>query len=67
MRKRDPISAATDEMIVAGSDVVSDFWVRLTGPASDMSVIPEIVEAVYDAMEQARVSPKPWQSPHRSR
>jgi hypothetical protein len=67
MRKRVLISSATDEMIVAGSDVVSDFWVQLTGPASDMSVIPAIVETVYDAMERTRVSPKPRQSPHRSR
>jgi hypothetical protein len=41
----------TPEMLVAGSDAVSEFWTIITDPRSDLSVVPLMVAAIYKAME----------------
>jgi hypothetical protein len=44
----------TAEMVLAGSDAVSEYWTRITDPNSDLAVVPPMVTAIYKAMEAAR-------------
>jgi hypothetical protein len=46
------------EMVIAGSDAVSEFWTTITDPRSDLSVIPAMVTAIYKAMEAESTKPR---------
>jgi hypothetical protein len=51
--------AITDEMLAAGNDVLADYWVSLTTSERSLVLFPEVVMAIYRAMEDARVCDQP--------
>jgi hypothetical protein len=58
----------TFEMLSAGNDTLSDYWVELTTSECGLSLFPQVVAAIYKAMEKARsqsVSSKERLSPTR--
>ncbi len=53
----------TEEMVTAGSDAISSYWTQITDPKSDLSIVPQLVADIYEAMEAERIkrnaNPKP--------
>lgn len=44
----------TPKMVSAGNDVLSEYWVELTTSECSIAVFPEVVSAIYSAMENIR-------------
>jgi hypothetical protein len=53
-RSNDVKCEITPEMLIAGSDAVSEFWTIITDPRSDLSIVPLMVAAIYKAMESEK-------------
>jgi hypothetical protein len=49
----------TDEMLAAGNDALADYWVALTTSDCGLTLFPDVVEAIYRAMEDARTGSQP--------
>lgn len=48
--------AVTQEMLFAGNDAMSAYWVELTAPDGGLAAMPKAVVAIYRAMEAARLT-----------
>ena len=44
----------TSEMLSAGEDALSDFWVELTTSECALALFPSVVAAIYLAMDDAK-------------
>jgi hypothetical protein len=49
----------TDEMLAAGNDALADYWVALTTSTCGLTLFPDVVEAIYRAMEDAKARSQP--------
>jgi hypothetical protein len=46
-------------MLAAGNDALADYWVALTTSDCGLTLFPDVVEAIYRAMEDARTGSQP--------
>jgi hypothetical protein len=49
----------TTEMLAAGNDALADYWVALTTSECGLILFPEVVAAIYRAMDEARARRQP--------